>query len=68
MLNLKVVLFSHQQLFALKELGSECRIIIPFDVLQFHGIAVSDAGRYLCHARNPAGEAEAVAEVVVSGK
>jgi hypothetical protein len=37
-------------------------------VLQFRGIAVSDAGRYLCHARNSAGEADAVAEVVVSGK
>jgi hypothetical protein len=37
-------------------------------LLQFHGIAVSDAGRYLCRARNSAGEAEAVAEVVVSGK
>ncbi|XP_069692113.1 basement membrane-specific heparan sulfate proteoglycan core protein isoform X26 [Periplaneta americana] len=35
-------------------------------LLQFRGIAVSDAGRYLCHARNSAGEAEAVAEVVVS--
>jgi hypothetical protein len=37
-------------------------------VLQFRGIAVSDAGRYLCRARNSAGEAEAVAEVVVSGE
>jgi hypothetical protein len=37
-------------------------------VLQFRGIAVSDAGRYLCQARNSAGEAEAVAEVVVSGE
>ncbi|XP_021927336.1 basement membrane-specific heparan sulfate proteoglycan core protein isoform X6 [Zootermopsis nevadensis] len=41
-------------------------VTISQGVLRFHGIAVSDAGRYLCHARNPAGEAEAVAEVVVS--
>ena len=34
-------------------------------VLQFQGIAVSDAGRYVCRASNNAGQAEAVAEVIV---
>ena len=33
------------------------------DTLQFRGIAVSDAGRYVCSAENRAGRAEAVAEV-----
>lgn len=37
-------------------------------LLQFHGIAVSDAGRYICLARNSAGEAEAAAEVLVNGE
>ena len=36
-------------------------------VLQFRGIAVSDAGRYVCRASNSAGQAEAVAEVIVLG-
>nr|CAD7571475.1 unnamed protein product [Timema californicum] len=35
-------------------------------LLQFRGIAVSDAGRYVCRARNSEGEAEAVAEVIVN--
>ncbi|KAJ9584666.1 hypothetical protein L9F63_020991, partial [Diploptera punctata] len=36
-------------------------------ITPFRGIAVSDAGRYLCRAKNRAGyEAEAVAEVIVS--
>ena len=34
-------------------------------VLQFRGIAVSDAGRYVCSASNAAGQSEAVAEVMV---
>ena len=33
------------------------------DTLQFRGIAVSEAGRYVCSAENRAGRAEAVAEV-----
>jgi hypothetical protein len=37
-------------------------------LLQFHGIAVSDAGRYICLARNSAGDAEAAAEVLVNGE
>lgn len=36
-------------------------------VLQFHGIAYSDAGKYVCKATNAAGTAEAVAEVLVNG-
>lgn len=36
-------------------------------VLQFHGIAYSDAGKYVCKASNDAGTAEAVAEVLVNG-
>ena len=36
--------------------------------MQFRGIAVSDAGRYTCSARNSVGTAEAVAEVIVNGK
>ena len=36
--------------------------------LQFRGIQVSDAGKYRCRAVNPAGEADAVAEVIVDGK
>lgn len=35
--------------------------------MQFRGIAVSDAGRYICTASNSVGQAEAVAEVVVNG-
>lgn len=34
--------------------------------LKFSGIQVSDAGRYICSAKNGAGEADAVAEVVVN--
>jgi hypothetical protein len=50
-----------------------CFGVIIFEVrtkclLQFHGIAVSDAGRYICLARNSAGEAEAAAEVLVNGE
>ena len=37
------------------------------NVLQFRGIAVSDAGRYVCTAANSAGQSEAVAEVIVMG-
>ena len=37
------------------------------NVLQFRGIAVSDAGRYVCTASNRAGQSEAVAEVIVMG-
>ena len=37
-------------------------------MIQFRGIAVSDAGRYVCSARNSVGQAEAVAEVIVNGK
>jgi hypothetical protein len=44
-----------------QEVRSKC-------LLQFHGIAVSDAGRYICLARNSAGEAEAAAEVLVNGE
>jgi hypothetical protein len=36
--------------------------------MKFRGIAVSDAGRYVCSARNSVGQAEAVAEVIVNGK
>lgn len=36
-------------------------------VLQFHGITYSDAGKYVCTAKNDAGTAEAVAEVLVNG-
>jgi basement membrane-specific heparan sulfate proteoglycan core protein len=36
--------------------------------LQFYGISVSDAGRYVCRATNRDGSAEAVAEVIVEGK
>lgn len=36
--------------------------------LQFRGIKISDAGRYRCTAVNSAGEADAVADVVVQGK
>lgn len=36
--------------------------------LQFYGIQASDAGRYICTAKNLAGEADAVAEVIVNGK
>lgn len=35
--------------------------------LQFHGIQIADAGRYRCTAVNPAGEADAVADVIVQG-
>ena len=35
---------------------------------QFRGIAVTDAGRYVCTAENSAGRAEGVAEVIVSGE
>lgn len=37
-------------------------------VLQFHGIHYNDAGKYVCKATNNAGTADAVAEVLVSGK
>lgn len=36
--------------------------------LQFRTISVDDAGKYLCKASNQAGEAEAVAEVLVLSK
>ncbi|XP_035741561.1 basement membrane-specific heparan sulfate proteoglycan core protein-like isoform X35 [Vespa mandarinia] len=36
------------------------------NVLQFHGITYSDAGKYVCKATNEAGTAEAVAEVIVN--
>ena len=42
-------------------------VTVTGPVLQFRGIAVSDAGRYLCRASNSAGQAEAVAEVIVLG-
>ncbi|XP_023290722.1 basement membrane-specific heparan sulfate proteoglycan core protein [Orussus abietinus] len=35
-------------------------------LLQFHGIAFADAGKYVCKATNDAGTAEAVAEVLVN--
>uniref|UniRef100_T1IKD2 Basement membrane-specific heparan sulfate proteoglycan core protein n=1 Tax=Strigamia maritima TaxID=126957 RepID=T1IKD2_STRMM len=35
-------------------------------LLQFRGITIPDAGRYLCTAKNPAGQAEAIAEVSVN--
>ena len=35
--------------------------------IQFHGITYSDAGKYACVASNPAGTAQAVAEVLVNG-
>ncbi|XP_024936745.1 basement membrane-specific heparan sulfate proteoglycan core protein [Cephus cinctus] len=35
-------------------------------VLQFHGITLFDAGKYVCKATNAVGTAEAVAEVLVS--
>ena len=35
---------------------------------QFRGIATTDAGRYICVARNNGGTTRAVAEVVVNGK
>lgn len=43
-------------------------IFFSLKFLQFRGIAVSDAGRYVCSARNSVGQAEAVAEVIVNGK
>lgn len=36
--------------------------------LQFQGIAVSDAGRYVCKASNRDSNAEATAEVIVEGR
>ena len=42
-------------------------VTVSGPVLQFRGIAVSDAGRYVCRASNSAGQAEAVAEVIVLG-
>jgi Immunoglobulin domain len=36
--------------------------------LQFQGIAVSDAGRYICRATNRNGAADATAEVIVEGR
>lgn len=35
--------------------------------LTFRGIAVSDQGKYFCQASNTAGNASAVAEVIVQG-
>ena len=35
-------------------------------ILEFKQISVSDQGRYVCSASNPAGTSEAVAEVVVN--
>lgn len=35
--------------------------------IRFNNIQLQDAGRYLCKARNSAGEAEAVADVIVEG-
>lgn len=35
---------------------------------QFRGIATTDAGRYICVARNSGGTTRAVAEVVVNGE
>jgi len=37
-------------------------------ILQFKQIDVSDQGRYICVAKNKAGDAEAVAQVLVNGK
>ena len=42
--------------------------ILFMNSMQFRRIAVSDQGRYVCKATNKAGEAEAVAEVIVNGK
>lgn len=36
--------------------------------IRFNNIQLQDAGRYLCRARNNAGEAEATADVIVEGK
>ena len=36
--------------------------------LQFTSISESDAGTYICRARNNAGDSEARAEVIVNGK
>ena len=36
--------------------------------LQFNSISESDAGTYVCRARNNAGDSEARAEVIVNGK
>lgn len=36
-------------------------------VLNFRSISVQDAGKYLCRAVNYAGEADAIAEVIVLG-
>ena len=36
--------------------------------LQFTSISESDAGTYVCRARNNAGNSEARAEVIVNGK
>ncbi|XP_046437149.1 basement membrane-specific heparan sulfate proteoglycan core protein-like isoform X37 [Daphnia pulex] len=41
-------------------------VLVNNGQLQFRGIAVSDAGRYVCSARNSVGQAEAVAEVIVN--
>lgn len=35
--------------------------------IQFNNIQLSDAGRYRCQAVNSAGEADAVADVIVEG-
>lgn len=35
--------------------------------IRFNNIQLNDAGRYRCSARNSAGEADAVAEVLVEG-
>jgi len=42
-------------------------VLVNNGQIQFRGIAVSDAGRYICSARNSVGQAEAVAEVIVNG-
>ncbi|XP_071052422.1 basement membrane-specific heparan sulfate proteoglycan core protein isoform X15 [Onthophagus taurus] len=41
-------------------------IFINGPYLEFHGIQVTDAGRYRCSAKNNAGEADAVAEVIIN--
>jgi hypothetical protein len=42
-------------------------VVVSGGRLQFRGIAVSDAGRYVCRAENSDGTAEGLAEVIVNG-
>ena len=43
-------------------------VTVSGGLMRFTAIAVSDAGRYVCTARNAAGTARATAEVIVHGE